>query len=146
ITPIGYTPENRRFKERMIRRVAKANSRYQWEELFFEGNFKNSLTQEQAGQYTTLLEMVRLGPSAGNKQPWRIIKEFSQNIYHFYVRKSKDKIGAIYSKFAPLDIGIAVCHFDLTAKELKVEGRWEIQQPEIKETEGLEYVISWYGD
>lgn len=145
ISPIGYIPENRSFKEKIIRKFAKANDRYQWDKLFFNDNFSTPLNQEEAGKYAPLLEMVRLGPSAGNKQPWRIVKESAYNIFHFCVKSSKNKFGIKYSMFVHLDIGIAICHFDLTARELEIRGSWEFLQPKINEIEGLDYIISWNG-
>jgi len=145
ISPIGYSPESRSFKEKVIRKIAKANDRYQWDKLFFNNNFNTPLNPEEAGKYAPLLEMVRLGPSAGNKQPWRIVKELDNNIYHFYVKSSKNKLGIKYSMFVRLDIGIAICHFDLTARELEVGGNWEFLPPKINENEGLDYIISWNG-
>lgn len=145
ITPVGYPAETRRAKEKIIRSFVKANARYPWDQLFFERNFSTTLSQENIGKYATLLEMVRLGPSAGNKQPWRIIKERDSDNFHFYVRFSKDKKGSIYNNFAGLDIGIAVCHFDLSAKEVGMGGKWAFSEPNIEKPEELKYVISWNG-
>jgi len=145
ITPVGYTAETRRAKEKIIRSFVKANARYPWDQLFFERDFSTTLSQENIGKYATLLEMVRLGPSAGNKQPWRIIKELDSDKFHFYVRFSKDKKGLIYNKFVRLDIGIAVCHFDLSAKEAGIDGKWAFSEPNIEKPEELKYVISWNG-
>lgn len=33
------------------------------------------LEKEEAGNYEAALEMVRIAPSASNKQPWRILKK-----------------------------------------------------------------------
>ncbi len=85
--------------------------------------------------------MIRLGPSAGNKQPWRIVQDSHKNIFHFYTRKSD----SVYDKFHALDMGIAVSHFDLTAQELGFEGRWLFEDPQISGAEELSYVISWVG-
>lgn len=145
ITPVGYTAENRRAKEKIIRSFVKANARYPWDQLFFERDFSITLPQENIGKYATLLEMVRLGPSAGNKQPWRIIKELDADNFHFYVRFSKGKKGLIYNKFVRLDIGIAVCHFDLSAKEIGIDGEWTFSEPDIEKPEELKYIISWNG-
>lgn len=144
ISPIGY-PEKRTLKEKMIRSFSKADKRSPWNQLFFEGNFNDPLTEKKAGDYSKLLEMVRIGPSAGNHQPWRIIRETNKNIFHFYTTNPKDGRFLRYSKFRPLDIGIAVCHFDLTAKELGVEGKWFIENPLLSGTEGYNYIISWLG-
>ena len=139
ITSIGYYPKKRRRVEVMVRKTIKADKRYPWERLFFNGNFSKPLVQEDLDdKFTTLIEMVRLAPSAGNKQPWRIVKNPKENIFHFYTIEAKGK----YSVFPPIDIGIAVCHWDLTSKELGIKGEWEISQPDIP-SEGFNYKISW---
>ena len=77
ISPVGY-PDTRRLKEKLIRTIAKAKIRKPWEQIFFNGDFDSQLDQNRIGGYKTVLEMVRIGPSAGNKQPWRILKEKEQ--------------------------------------------------------------------
>ena len=141
ITPIGSFLEKRRMREIAIRKAIKADKRRPWKKLFFEGDFSKPLSQENAKKYETPLEMVRLGPSAGNKQPWRIIKETDKNIFHFYVVKAK----GMYKPFPPLDLGIASCHWDLSVEELGIKGKWQFSHPEIP-SEKVEYKISWIGD
>jgi len=138
ITPIGYYVK-RTVKEKAIRSFIKANKRFSWNKIFFKAELNTPLTHEEVGNYVELLEMIRLGPSASNRQPWRIIKDLNQNIFHFYTVKTNSK----YSKFPPIDIGIAVCHFDLTAKELGIKGTWIFENPQILGTEDLIYKITW---
>jgi len=46
-----------------------------------------------------------------------------------------------------LDMGIAMCHFELTARELGLKGKWGIQDPKVKLPDDLtEYTISWIPD
>jgi nitroreductase len=144
ITPIGY-PAPRRLKERFIRSLAKAKVRKSWNEIFYTGDFHTPINQESIGEYKTILEMVRLGPSAGNKQPWRILKDVNRDVFHFFVKYPDSKRGSIYNKIVRLDIGIAVCHFDLTANELGLKGRWEFLNPDFTKPESLKYAISWNG-
>ncbi|MCD8501479.1 MAG: hypothetical protein LRY71_07120 [Bacillaceae bacterium] len=59
--------------DKTLRYVTKADNKKAWEELFFNENFNQSLSKVDAGQLATPIEMVRLGPSASNKQPWRIV-------------------------------------------------------------------------
>jgi nitroreductase len=139
ITSTGY-PQKRRKMEVLGRKAIKADKRYPWERLFFEGDFSKPLVQEDGDKHATLIEMVRLGPSAGNKQSWRIVKEGDRNIFHFY----HIKLTGGYSVFPPIDIGIACCHFQLTAEELGIKGKWEFSQPDIS-TEH-EYKITWIGE
>ena len=89
--------------------------------------------------------MLDIGPSAGNKQPWRILKVRDQDVYHFYLNYSEDKKISAYSQFVRLDMGIAVCHFDLSAKELVIQGEWKIVDPHHITPKNLKYVISWIG-
>ena len=145
ITPIGY-PAKRRTREKIIRRVVRAKKRKAWNELFFQENFENDLPSENLGNFNTVLEMVRLGPSAGNKQPWRIVKEQNSNNFHFYVKYPEGKLAASYRPFVRIDLGIAVCHFDLTTKELGIKGDWIFQVPKINSPNDLKYVISWISE
>jgi nitroreductase len=144
ITPIGY-PEEKTVREKLIRSFAKADKRLPWDQLFYEGNLTNPIIKENIGEYSKLLEMVQIGPSAGNKQPWRVIKDRNKNNYHFYIINPKDGLFMQYSKFRPLDIGIAVNHFDLTAKELGIKGKWIFRNPHVPGTKGLIYKITWNG-
>jgi hypothetical protein len=142
ITPIGY-PVQRTTREKLIRSFAKADKRLPGDQLFFEGNPTTPIKKEDIGKHSVLLEMVRIGPSAGNKQPWRIIKETHKNIFHFYSINPKDGRFMKYSKFRPLDIGIAVSHFDLTAKAADFKGKWIFENPQIAQTKELLYKITW---
>ena len=144
VTPVGFST-SRRVKERFMRSIIKAKARKPWEEIFFDETFNNPLNSNDIGKYKTVLEMVRIGPSAGNNQPWRIIKDKDKNNFHFYVKYSEDKKLSAYNKFVRLDIGIAVCHFDLTAKELGIKGEWKIFDPHHITLQNLKYVISWIG-
>jgi hypothetical protein len=123
--------------------------RYAWDKLFSDQAFGRPLAQDEAGAYAALLEMVRLGPSASNKQPWRIVKD--GDLCHFYIQRSKG-----YGPDSPvfkllnvddmqrLDAGIAMCHFELTANELGLAGEWQINEPAIeKPDEMIEYIASW---
>ena len=49
-----------------------------------------------------------------------------------------------------LDLGIAMCHFELTAQELSLKGRWIVQEPPIEKPQEvssrdnlMEYIASW---
>ena len=142
ISPIGY-PAKRRTREKIIRRFLSAKNRKPWDKLFFLNDFQSELPNKDLGDYSLILEMVRLGPSAKNGQPWRILKQKDENTYHFYVRYPERKL---YRFFVMMDIGIAICHFDLTAKDLSITGDWYFEEPRnIQPKEDLKYVITWKG-
>ena len=106
------------------------------------------LIRNEAGKYVTALEMVRIAPSASNKQPWRILK-YNQ-FWRFYLQRTpgyrKDIIKQILNlcDLQRLDMGIAMCHFELSAKELGLNGKWVIENDLDKKPAALtEYLISW---
>jgi nitroreductase len=143
MTTLGY-PARRRVKEKIIRTAIKAKKRKAWETIFFENDLSTPMNKHLLGDYSDILEMVRIGPSASNKQPWRIIKEKNENIFHIYtITTAVKQIEYIYDNLRRLDAGIAVCHFDLCLKEKKIKGNWIIQNPHIDKTDHLNYKITW---
>ena len=138
ITPVGYKKEKMRVFETAMRTTISADKRKPWNELFFNKSMK-SLDEDEVGEFKIPLEMVRLGPSASNKQPWRIIKD--ENTFHFYVCRNKGYGIAGYD-LQKNDIGIAKCHFDLTLKELGIKGSWQ-ELKSVNVPDNWEYIVSW---
>ena len=135
VSPVGYAGNKAktRFLEKYIVNAEKKHtSRKPFGYLFFDNNFNKSLTEANAGLYLTPLEMVRLAPSANNKQEWRVL--LKDDSLHFYKNP--------YPRFDTIDMGIALCHFELTCKELGIEGRFEILK-DFPANAKLQYVISW---
>ncbi len=121
------------------------------EQLFFTDTFDSPLTSETAGAYAQPLEMVRWAPSASNKQPWRIVR--IDNAWHFYLQRTKGygKGTLLFSilRLADLqrvDMGIAMCHFELTARALGLNGQWVIRDPRIEIPENTEYTVTWINE
>jgi hypothetical protein len=45
-----------------------------------------------------------------------------------------------------VDIGIAMCHFELAADEEGLRGKWNVKNPRLKGmAEKLEYITTWIG-
>lgn len=142
ITPYGYPAEKKHTKETMMRKMISADKRKDWKELFFKEDFKTSLTKEDAGDLEFALEMVRLGPSASNKQPWRVI--IDGGYCHFYEYKEPKYSDRFPYDIQRIDMGIAAAHFELAVKERGIEGCFQLaKEPEIELPENMEYVFSW---
>jgi nitroreductase len=133
VSPVGYVAPRRTVVDAVTRFFARAKRRKPWEKLFFDGAFGRPLTREAAGPYADVLEMVRLAPSASNRQPWRVVKEAGRDVFHLFISRS-----AVYSSVSTtvaggdlqrMDMGIACCHFDLAARELELAGNWEVLEP-----------------
>ena len=139
ISPVGIKSAKSKIVEKAMRAVAGSDHRKPWSELFFNENSSNALTKEDADRYAVPLEMVRLAPSASNKQPWRIIKT-SQG-YDFFLSRTKG-YGALGFDMQKNDLGIAKCHFELAANELGLKGNWDIKS-NIVVTDEWEYIETW---
>lgn len=149
VSPVGFVNETRSLKEKTIRFLAGSAKRKTWSELFFHFQVGHPLKETQAGSYKNPLEMVRLAPSASNKQPWRIIYDSQKQRIHFFLERAKS-YDLLKSKvkmdMQGLDIGIALCHFELTAREAGLKGNWQIlSKKEIPQT-SFEYIVSWIAD
>lgn len=142
ITPIGYSKNESHTIETLFRMAARSNTRKKWNEIFFNRDLTKPMTENEAGKYAAALEMLRLAPSASNKQPWRILKE--NDSFHFYLHRTRgygDRYGYDIQR---IDIGIAMCHFELTLLEQGIFGRWCHQRPNLHiESKDMIYVGSW---
>jgi len=148
VVSVGYAAEKPRGLDAMIRRGAGADARLPWEKLFLDSTFGVPISAESAGEYATPLEMVRLAPSASNRQPWRIIRE--GNAWHFYLQRTPGyREGGLMrlmriADMQRIDMGIAMSHFELTASELGLTGGWQVDEPTIARPDDLtEYTASW---
>lgn len=148
VISIGYPAEKPSWRDKLIHVMIDTKKRFPWEQLFFFDSFQTPLTQAQAGQYAMPLEMVRLAPSASNKQPWRIVK--TGNEFHFYLQRTMkyDPKGKGWFQMADMqrmDMGIAMCHFELTTREQGLQGTWKIVEPGIAPLPAqTEYIASWH--
>ena len=129
-------------KETLMRKGVKADSRYDFEELFFNGDFGTPISEGQSmglGLHDAL-ETVRLAPSAVNKQPWRIV--IAGNKAHFYEKHDKGFVNDNYD-LQKIDLGIALYHFE---SQLLSEGRKPVlsyENPGIVAPEGTDYVATY---
>jgi len=148
VAAVGYARDGSFSRDR-IRRMAGSNFRRPPQELFFDGAFGTALSPADAGAYAAALELVRWAPSASNKQPWRIVRTPSG--WHFFLARTKG-YGKGTLLFALLrladlqrvDLGIAMCHFELAVREAGLAGGWAIADPRIAMPPGaVEYTATW---
>jgi nitroreductase len=144
----GYPVSNSRSSDALRKRI-QADRRLPWEQLFFDRQFGVSLSAQQAGAYQQPLAMLRLGPSASNKQPWRVIRDGAD--WHFYCERTPGygKGSTLFGlmKLADLqrlDVGIGMAHFALTAQEMGLSGQWVQKDPGLAEDQpGRVYIATW---
>lgn len=135
----------------LVSGVADASRRLPWESLFFDAQSDAPLERTDAGAYAMPLSMVRIAPSASNKQPWRVVKDGER--WHFYLQRTpgyrRDPLKIILDlcDLQRLDMGIAMCHFELTAREMGLAGHWAVDVPHRPGAGArMEYTASWVRD
>lgn len=150
VASIGYIADKKTLTDGIIRTSAGSAKRKNSNEIFFTSGMKE-LTMNFDEGYGKALEMVRLAPSASNKQPWRVVKEDGKNIFHFYLERTTSYTMMIklmrYADLQRIDMGIAMYHFEAAVSASGLKGRWKIEQPsDLKIPKGREYCITWDGE
>jgi len=142
IAAVGVPAAKARAQDELVRGAVKADARKGWDELFFLGSFGRPLSKDGAGLYAEPLEMLRWAPSSGNTQPWRVVKAAGEDTFHLYLKKVR--MTYFMAGMHDLDIGIAMSHLELTARERGLEGRWAVADPGLPSVPpGTEYRVSW---
>lgn len=118
VSPLGVPSEKMSLRETMMRKGIHADSRFDFDALFFSGSFDTPLSPEKAGDLREPLELVRRAPSAVNKQPWRAV--VVDGAVHFYEKRSKGYVNDAGWDLQKVDMGIALCHF---AMGLEAQGK-----------------------
>lgn len=140
ICPVGYPGEKRSLIEKITRAGLGSKKRNAWEQMFTLNDFNTSLSKEEAGEYQTSLEMLRLAPSATNAQPWAVVKAGKD--FHFFCNY-KNSISEEMKKIKHLDLGIALAHFHQTAMSDGLSGELEVKEINFDVPENMHYVLTY---
>lgn len=148
VTSLGYPSDRKAWIDRVSRNYAGSDHRLPWEELFFKNNWEEPLQKDKAGAFLDPLQLVRLAPSASNKQPWRLLRDGSK--WHFFLKRTPNYLTSVFdfglgmADLQLIDMGIAMAHFDLGLEEAGLPGEWVYADPLLDRPEGpQEYIISW---
>ena len=148
VASIGEIADRTVARAGTLRRLVGGARRIAGEKMAFDGRSASPMSPEAAGGFATAMEMVRLAPSASNRQPWRILREGA--LWHFFLSRTPGYRGGLGGKLLKIediqrvDIGIAMCHFEYTLQESGMSGRWVRNRPAISIPDPLaEYIVSW---
>ena len=138
MSPVGATPPRRGLRDRLVRWSAGSADRKPASELFLDRSGRPFVSD---GGIAAALEAVRLAPSASNRQPWRVVED--GGALHFWLRRSPGyrKLAAV--DLQRIDMGIALCHFALVAREVGLPGALAVSAPAGPLLAGAEYVVTW---
>ena len=141
VAAVGYGAEKRSLMDRAMASSAGARTRKPFETLFFEEDF--STPMDASGALRECLEMVRIAPSASNKQPWRAVRR--GETVHFYLAETKGYVGNRLpgGPLQRVDMGIAACHMEMAAQAFGLSGGFAVSDPKLDVPEGWSYSYSW---
>jgi hypothetical protein len=145
ISPVGEPAGKRSLTERTMRFMAGSDSRKPWDQLFFDGQPGKPLSKTAAGAWVPVLDAVRMGPSASNKQPWRILRE-GPSQFSLLFAEDRAYNTALGIPIQELDLGIAMRHFELAARACGLPGQWlkdSFPAHTIGPVKGLTFIARW---
>lgn len=146
VSPVGYPQQKRSLLDRTFRFAARSKKRLGWDQLFFTADGRSPLSPEAAADHAEVLELLRLGPSASNRQPWRVAADPAGRRFALYLKRSPAYRQRFTVDLQRVDMGIAMCHFELGATALGLTGTWSSERPEgIQAPAGAELVATWVG-
>ena len=140
VSPLGYPAAKLSLRESLMRKGVRADSRLDFNALFYDGGFDRPLTQVAAGNLSQPLELVRWAPSAVNKQPWRLVLD--GDTVHFYEAHSRGYVSESGWDVQKIDIGISMLHLDCALKELGKSVTWLKAAQVPQAAENTDYIIS----
>jgi len=147
VLAFGNRTGTRGVLDAVVRMGAGSRKRIAFENLFFSPDFSKPLSENRPETWIKSLSMVRLGPSASNKQPWRMVASPDGSAFHLFLERTPG-YGEKNLKFfgmadmQRIDMGIAMRHFDLSQAESGAVGEWIISPPGF-DFGKREYVATW---
>jgi len=142
IVVIGYPAAVSSLVDKVVRFSARSAKRQAWGALFFNYHSKTALSPESVKKYSDSLEMVRLAPSSGNTQPWRVFLDDTANEFHFYKKPVSGRYEA--KGLHEIDVGIAMSHFELVSVYNGLSGGWiRLEKEPVKAIDDLQYIMTW---
>jgi nitroreductase len=145
---VGKAADSRSVQDQLAGRGSGQGLRKPPAELFFaaggDGSWEPLADQ---GRWAGILEAVRIGPSASNKQPWRLIVDRRGGGERLHLAMDENRLynnmlGA--TKLQELDMGIAMRHVEVTAAADGLRGSWKrLAEAPIAEGGARRYIASW---
>ena len=140
VISVGYPRDREGLIGGLLRIGAKAKTRMPFETLFFDRDFSQPLPPSDPMAHA--LELVRIGPSASNKQPWRVLKD--NNSLHFFIEHTPAYATKYAFDMQLLDIGIAMAHLELAMRADVIGGTWQLRNNDFGALPpNTEYIESW---
>jgi Putative TM nitroreductase len=137
ISPVGFSA-NKSLQERLIGGLMGVRKRLPLRDW--------AILNGDPGVYRDAIEAVRLGPSASNKQPWRLFLG-QDGVAHFYIEETPGYNSASVDRcgfpIQSLDMGIAFFHWQTVLRDEGIFGTWSRKDPVLTVPAKWVYVATW---
>lgn len=136
ISPVGYGAKKKALSDKIVRGIAGSDRRLPFDTLFFDKDFETSIENPS---WRKRLEHVRIGPSASNKQPWRIVMKEPDTAHLYLERTPNYGYGKLPYDIQMVDMGIAISHYEIARDGVA----FVVQEPELDMiSEFSEYIVT----
>jgi len=140
ISPVGVRAQKRTLIERFIRNSAESDNRKIFDVLFKDYNTLDPINDTFENPIMQSLDLIRKGPSASNKQPWRVYVD--GNEIHFYIKRtSRYPSDNFPYDIQALDVGIAISHFTVGLEYFNINYTYYLNG-KAKKIDLVDYVVS----
>lgn len=142
VVPFGYAGGKSSLIDQIFRKTAGSDHRKSLKEITFDRKLNIPLNEHTLDErMLSILECVRLAPSASNRQPWRL--GFKESGVDFYLQRSPNYRKAFLTDLQRVDMGIAMAHFELACHYYNLPGKWNFDEIQDEVPKSYEYILSW---
>jgi nitroreductase len=142
VLPFGYAAEKSSLIDQIFRKTAGSDHRKSLGEIIFDGKADIPLDEHKLDErMLSILECVRLAPSASNRQPWRLV--LSNSGVDFYLQRTPNYRKAFLTDLQRVDMGIAMAHFEMACDYYNLSGKWNLEKIQDEVPESYEYILTW---
>jgi nitroreductase len=142
ISPVGHQAQKRTIIDRIIHGKKISRNRKPFGELFQYFDVMEELEEKADSRLTDVMHLVQMGPSASNKQPWRIYVTEDHETVHVYLKRDVAYGQALGYDMQALDIGIALAHLEIGLQHHGFKYEKKVYDKDVF-FDGLEYIITY---
>jgi len=139
---IGHRAETRSFLDKRIRKAAQSQKRLPFGTLFQYFDEEKELEETEDSRIVDIMHLVQRGPSASNKQPWRIFMADKHDTAYVYLERTPNYAASLNYDIQALDAGIALAHLEVGLKHHGFEFE-RVEETEGVFFDGLEYITTY---
>lgn len=142
VCAVGHRAEKQSWIEKKVRSSIIADKRLPFKELFQYFDVEEALEEREGSRFVDIMKLVRKGPSASNKQPWRLFVNDKHDKVYVYLKRNEGYGASLGYDIQALDAGIACAHLELGLEHNNFTFLKEAEKEDVF-FDGLEYIITY---